>query len=129
MQARLHVVVAPHMTVNLGGKKIHPFYSTYTATHHAEMAARLVLEPYIEPDEEGIGSGLTIQHHSPALIGQELEIVATSARVRAHHLATTFEIRHGERLIASGEVHQVVVPKTKVEEIHDLAKSSPQPTT
>jgi predicted thioesterase len=122
MQARLHVVVAPHMTVNLGGKRIHPFYSTYTATHHAEMAARLVLEPFIEPDEEGIGSGLTIQHHSPALIGQELEIVATTTRVRAHHLATAFKILHGERLIATGEVHQVVVLKAKVEEIHEHAK-------
>lgn len=128
LEARMHVVVAPHMTVNLGGKKIHPFYSTYTATHHAEITARLVLEPFIEADEEGIGSGLTIHHHSPALIGQELEVVATATRVRSHHLATSFEIRHGSRLIASGEVHQVVVPKTKVEEIHDLAKASPQPT-
>ncbi len=116
-------MVAPHMTVNLGGKKIHPFYSTYTASHHAEIAARLLLEPYIEADEEGIGSGLTIHHHSPALIGQEIEVVVTATRIRAHHLATAFEILHGSRLIASGEVHQVVVTKAKVEEIHELAKA------
>lgn len=123
LQARLKITVTAAMTVDLGGKKIHPFYSTYSAAHHAEQAARLVLEPFLEADEEGIGSGLTIHHHAPALVDQELEVVATATRARAHHLSTAIEILHGDRLIVSGEVHQVIVSKAKVEEIHAAARS------
>ncbi len=125
MQTKLHIIVSQKMTVNLDGKKIHPFYSTYTATHHAELAARLLLEPYLEFSEEGIGSGLTIHHHSPALVGQEIDVVVTATRVRAHHLAAEYKILHGDRLIADGEVHQVILPKEKVEEIHQAAMTTP----
>jgi fluoroacetyl-CoA thioesterase len=124
VQTKLHIIVHPKMTVDLGGKKIHPFYSTYTAAHHAELAARLMLEPYLDPDEEGIGSGLTIHHHSPALAGQEIDIIVTATRCRAHHLAVSYEIVHGDRLIANGEVHQVIMPKTKVDEMHQNAKAA-----
>ncbi|MBI5060659.1 thioesterase [candidate division KSB1 bacterium] len=125
LQTKLHIVIHPKMTVDLGGKRIHPFYSTYTAAHHAELAARLMLEPFLEPDEEGIGSGLTIHHHSPALAGQEIDIIVTATRCRAHHLAASYEILHGDRLIANGEVHQVILAKTRVQEIHRTAKAAP----
>ena len=127
LQTKLHIIVHPKMTVDLGGKKIHPFYSTYTAAHHAELAARLMLEPFLEAGEEGIGSGLTIHHHSPALAGQEIDIIVTATRCRAHHLATSYEILHGDRLIANGEVHQVVLAKSKVDEIHQAAKAASAP--
>jgi fluoroacetyl-CoA thioesterase len=117
----LYVQVTPEMVVEFGGKPLHPFYPTYWACHHAEYVCRLLLEPFLEPDEDGIGSGLFIHHHSPALVGQHLKLTATSTRVREHHLACRFEITDGNRRIAHGNVHQVVLPRQRVREMHERA--------
>ena len=117
----LYVQVTPEMVVEFGGKPLHPFYPTYWACHHAEYVCRLLLEPFLEPDEDGIGGGLFIHHHSPALVGQHLKLTAISTRVREHHLACRFEITAGNRRIAHGNVHQVVVPKQRIRDMHERA--------
>lgn len=117
----LYVQVTPEMVVEFGGKPLHPFYPTYWACHHAEYVSRRLLEPFLENHEDGVGSGLFIHHHAPALVGQHLRIVAIVTRVRAHHLACRFEITEQGRRIAHGNVHQVVVPKDKLVEMRDRA--------
>jgi predicted thioesterase len=120
----LYVQVTKEMVVEFGGKPLHPFYPTYWACHHAEYVCRLLLEPFLEDDEDGLGSGLFIHHHAPALVGQHLKLVATVTRVREHHLACRFEITEGSRRIAHGNVHQVVVPKSKIIEMRERAAKS-----
>lgn len=124
LQEVLYVQVTPEMTVEFGGRALHPFYSTYAACHHAEHVCRLVLEPFLKEHEDGIGSGLTIQHHAPALVGQTVKLTAVATRVREHHLACDFEITESGRRIASGNVHQVVLSKSRIADIHAAAKSS-----
>jgi predicted thioesterase len=121
LQETLYVQVTQEMVVEFGGKPLHPFYPTYWACHHAEYVCRLLLEPFLEDDEDGLGSGLFIHHHSPALVGQHLKLVATVTRVREHHLACRFEITEANRRIAHGNVHQVVVPNIKIREMRDRA--------
>jgi predicted thioesterase len=114
--------VTPDMTVEFAGRPLHPFYPTYWACHHAEYVCRLVLEPFLEEQEEGIGSGLFIHHHAPALVGQRIKITATATRVRSNHLACHFEITETNRRIAHGDVHQVVLPKARVYEMREKFK-------
>jgi len=120
----LYVTVTTEMVVEFGGKPLHPFYPTYWACHHAEYVCRLLLEPFLEPDEDGIGSGLFIHHHSPALVGQHLKVWCVATRVREHHLACKFEITDGGRRIAHGNVHQVVLPKHKILQMRERAAAS-----
>ena len=121
VQQVFEVVVTQEMTVEFSGKALHPFYPTYWACHHAEYVCRLLLEPFLEEEEEGIGSGLMIHHHEPALVGQTVRFTATATRVRGHHLACHFEATERHRRIAHGEVHQVILPKVKVKTLGVLA--------
>ena len=58
--------VTPEMCPHFHGELKHPVYATWTAVHHMELVGRALLEPHLEPDEEGIGAHLTIDHRSPA---------------------------------------------------------------
>lgn len=114
IEFELRVQVTPAMTVEFEGQPLHPFYPTYWACHHAELACRRILEPFLDDHEEGIGSGLFIHHHGPALVGQTVRIIATATRVREHHLACHFEMTENSRRIAHGDIHQVIVPKARI---------------
>ncbi len=118
------VEVTPQMTVEFDGRPLHPFYPTYWACHHAEQASRRILEPYLEAHEDGIGSGLFIHHHAPALVGQTVTVVATATRVRGNHVICHFEMTERGRRIAHGDVHQVVIPKQRIREMAEEVKNS-----
>jgi predicted thioesterase len=112
------VTVTPEMVVNFAGHALHPFYPTYWACHHAEYTCRLLLEPFLESDEDGIGSGLFIRHHSPTLVGQTIHIVATVTHVRGgNHLVCHFEMTERGRRVAHGHVHQVILPRERIEQM------------
>jgi len=119
LQQVFEVEVTPEMTVNFAGHSLHPFYPTYWACHHAEYTCRLLLEPFLESDEDGIGSGLFIHHHSPTLVGQTVHILATVTHVRGNHLVCHFEMTERGRRVAHGHVHQVILPKVRIAEMHE----------
>jgi fluoroacetyl-CoA thioesterase len=114
---RFDVTVTEEMVVNFAGHALHPFYPTYWACHHAEYTCRLLLEPFLEEQEDGIGSGLFIHHHSPTLVGQTIRIQARVTYVRGNHLVCFFEMTEGQRRVAHGHVHQVVLPKARLEQM------------
>ena len=59
-RASVNITVTEDMCPAFDGTVVHRVYSTWSMAHHMELAARKVLAPYLEPDEEGIGSHLTI---------------------------------------------------------------------
>jgi fluoroacetyl-CoA thioesterase len=113
--AELTVLVTPQMVVEFDGRPLHPFYPTYWACHHAEQACRRVIEPFLEEDEDGIGSGLFIHHHAPAAVGQTVHVIATASRIRGNHIICHFEMTESGRRIAHGDVHQVILPKARLQ--------------
>jgi len=119
LQQVYEVTVTPEMVVNFAGRDLHPFYPTYWACHHAEYTCRLLLEPFLDGDEDGIGSGLFIHHHSPTLVGQTIRVLATVTNVRGNHLVCHFEMTERERKVAHGHVHQVILPKARIVEMRE----------
>ena len=59
---------------------VHPLYSTFALGKDAEWACRLFVLEMKEPGEEGIGSYLSIEHLSPALLNSEVRIEARLER-------------------------------------------------
>jgi predicted thioesterase len=102
--------------------QVHPFYATFALGRDAEWAGRLFVLEMLEEDEEGIGTSLTIDHHSPALEGQEVVITSTITSLEGTQLDCSFEARVGDRLIASGTTGQRILKKSVVQRIEDKAK-------
>ena len=92
---------------------VHSVYSTFALTRDAEWSGRLFVLEMKEADEEGIGSGIELKHHSPALIGQEVTFEATLIEVNHNEVVTEFVAKVNERLIASGKQWQKILKKEK----------------
>lgn len=93
---------------------IHPVYSTFALGRDAEWACRQFVLELKEEDEEGIGTFLDIKHRSPALLNQEVVIIATLKELKGNNVICTYKAWVGERLIAEGEQGQKILKKEKV---------------
>ncbi len=107
--ASMTVVVTPAMTARIGDREIHPLYGTRALVEHVEEVCRRLLEPHLEPGEEGVGYRMEVVHRAPAPVGTELQVTATVADVTSRRLLCEFAVRNGTRQVAMGSFEQRVV--------------------
>ncbi|MCB9262702.1 MAG: hypothetical protein H6607_10040 [Flavobacteriales bacterium] len=100
---------------------VHPFYATFALGRDAEWAGRLFVLEMLEKDEEGIGTFLTIEHKSPALVGQTVRITAEIYELVGNSINCKFEAAVGNRLIATGTTGQKILKKELVKIIEQKA--------
>ncbi len=97
---------------------VHRVYSTWSLAHHMELAARKVLAPHLEPDEEGIGAHLSIDHLAPTPVGEKVRVVAEAVELGPTTLVCEIEAYHvrpdGDRLVGRGKQVQRILPRTKL---------------
>lgn len=97
--------------------QVHPVYATFALGRDAEWCTRLFVLDMKEPDEEGIGTFLSVQHCSPALIGEEVLFTGKVESIDGNELICTYEARVGDRLVANGETGQKILKKEKIERL------------
>lgn len=107
-------VVAESDQAIFHGEVLHPVCSTFALGRDMEWSSRLFFIDMKEEDEEGVGTFLSINHHSPAFVGEELSITATVAKIERNELICDIEVSVGERLIASGQTGQMMLKKDKL---------------
>jgi predicted thioesterase len=104
-------------TAAFAAGQVHPVYATFAVARDAEWACRqFVLEGKAD-DEEGIGTFVEVQHHSPAKPGTQVTYTATVESHDKGHLICRWEAHAGGRLLASGRTGQKVLPKEKLEQL------------
>jgi fluoroacetyl-CoA thioesterase len=91
-EARLEVTVRPEMLVDILGRRIHPVYATAWMVKHMEEAGRLLVEPYLGPDEDATGYSIGVTHERPAAEGDHLEVVARATRVDERECEAAVEV-------------------------------------
>ena len=110
----LLVPVTEDMCPAFDGVVVHRVYSTWSAAHHFEIAARKVLVDFLEDHEEGIGSFLSVEHLAPCPLGRTVRVRAELTEVtHDHHPRVVCEVTayDGDRLLARGKQVQVVMKK------------------
>jgi fluoroacetyl-CoA thioesterase len=112
-EARLGVVVSDDMTVEFGELgALHPVYATYWMAKHMEEAGRKIILPFLEPDEDGVGSALSLRHHAPVLPGARLEVIARYEKTDGNRIHARCEVRdEAGTLVGEGSTEQVVLPR------------------
>ncbi|KAA0550073.1 thioesterase [Bacillus sp. BGMRC 2118] len=113
----MEIVVTPDMFAQFGGDVVHPVYSTVTMVYHMEWVSRLIILPYLEENEEGMGGAVTVKHVSPSPEGAVLTISAIVTELKGSVIVTETQVMQGDRTIGVGEVRQVIVPKDKIREL------------
>lgn len=102
--------------------EVHAVYSTFALSRDAEWAGRLFVLEMKEDDEEGIGTGLTVTHHSPALVGQEVLFTATLTEVNRNEVVVDYTASIGDRMVASGKTWQKILKKEKIDRLFNTLK-------
>lgn len=95
-------------------REVHPVYATFALAREAEWSGRLFVLEMKEEGEEGIGTKITVNHHSPALIGQDVEFTATLVSVNKNEIVTDYTAKIKGRLVADGTQIQKIVNKEKI---------------
>ena len=109
----LPATVKPSMKPHLEGLVTHRLYATWAMVYHMETASRMLLTPYLSPDEEAVGGGVLVKHLRPARVGAPLHIAATLVRVRGTRVYTRLEVFSRQRKIGEGSMVQVVMSRSR----------------
>jgi fluoroacetyl-CoA thioesterase len=110
-------MVQPSDVAAFGGETVHPVYATFSLARDAEWTTRQFVLEMRSPDEEGIGTFLTIEHKSPAFVGEEIIFVAWVDHVEGNELICFYEARVSDRLIAMGKTGQKILGRDKLAKI------------
>jgi predicted thioesterase len=113
------------MRPHLDGLVRHPLYSTWAMAYHCEVAARKLLAPYLDPDEEAVGAGLVLEHLAPAPVGGEVRLVCILSRMKKNRLYTHLDVYWKNRKIGRGSHLQVVMPRRRFEALVHGTKEWP----
>jgi fluoroacetyl-CoA thioesterase len=96
---------------------LHPVYSTFALGRDFEWSSRLFFLEMKEDDEEGVGTFLSITHHHPVKVGEEVVITATVESVLGNELICMIEAICGTRLIATGKTGQKMLKKERLKNL------------
>lgn len=110
-------------TASFHGEQVHPVCATFALARDIEWASRLFVLEMKEEGEEGIGTMLSIEHRSPAFVGDDLEITAKVKSLEGNHLICSYEARVGQRVVATGETGQKVLPRQKIDAIFNKLRN------
>lgn len=125
--AEIEITVTPDMCPAFDGVIVHRVYSTWSLAHHMELAARKVLAPHLEPDEEGIGAHLSIDHVAPTPCGRRVRVVAEAVEVGPTTLVcdvTAYHVRPSGPpcVVARGRQVQRVLSRTRLSALFEKAQ-------
>ena len=99
------------------GEILHSVCSTFALSRDIEWSSRLFFIEMKEDDEEGVGTHLSIDHYSPAFVGEELLITATVEKIEANELICDIMVKVGDRVIAKGKTGQRMLKKERLNKI------------
>lgn len=116
--------VLPEEIATFESGNVHPVYATFALARDAEWVCRLFVLDMKEEDEEGIGTMISVEHLSPALVGSEVVFTATLLNIKGNAVTCSYEAKVGERLIARGTNGQKILKREKINSLFEsLVKS------
>lgn len=113
-------LITRHEIASFESGTVHEVYSTFALARDAEWSGRLFVLEMKEEDEEGIGTRITVEHKSPAFVGQEIKFIAIFEEITDRkEIITSYQAYVGERLIAEGIQGQKILKKVKIDNLFD----------
>jgi predicted thioesterase len=113
--AEINILVTKDMRTEFIGETVHDLYSTSDLVNHIEWAARKVLIPFLETNEESMVSHVEVSHLTLTVTGMSVRVKATVSEIRDKKIVCDVEAYNTRGKIARGTVTQSVIEKTWLE--------------
>lgn len=110
-------IVSDNDLATFHGETLHRVCSTFALARDMEWSSRLFFIEMKEDDEEGVGTQLSIEHVSPAFVGEELVFEATFVSLDRNELICSISVECNGRKIAEGTTGQKMLKKQKLKEL------------
>jgi fluoroacetyl-CoA thioesterase len=117
-------VVTPADVASFNEKMVHAVCATFALAREIEWTTRQFVLEMIDPDEEGVGTYLSIDHKSPAFAGEEIIFTAKIDQLNNHELICSYEAIVKGRLIAVGKTGQKILKREKINRIFSQGSRS-----
>src|SRR5699024_3241397 len=115
-QETIDIQVTADMFASFEGDVVHPAYSTVAMVYHMEWVSRKIILPFLEEHEEGMGAAVKLKHLAPSPLHSQVTLTATLIAYENNQVITKVDAHNINGLIGVGEVKQVILPKTVIEE-------------
>jgi predicted thioesterase len=109
--------ITQEMVATLGGRLLHPVYSTFWMAYHAEVAARLAIEPYFDEGENAVGGVVEVRHEAMAAIGDTVTVCARVTEVKGRKIVCEIEVFSRSRRIGTGRQVQITMQNEEIEQL------------
>lgn len=110
-------IVEPGDVASFLDEVVHPVYATFALARDIEWTSRQFVLQMRGEDEEGIGTLLTIEHLSPAFVGDEIIFTAWIHQLNGDELICLYEATVENRLIATGKTGQRILKREKINKL------------
>jgi fluoroacetyl-CoA thioesterase len=115
-RATIKATVTPKMFAQFEGKVVHPAYSTVAMVYHMEWAARQIILPFLEANEEGMGGAVTVKHLGVSVEGEVIKATATLSEIKGRRLVAQVTVENSQGIVGQGEVTQFILGKEELQE-------------
>ncbi len=110
----IDILVTEDMCPAFGGNIVHSVLSTVTMVYYMEWVSRLIILPFLEPDEEGLGITICISHMAPAPLGKEVTFYAEVSEVTVRKVICNVWAEHDKARIGEGVFTQIAKYKVDI---------------
>ena len=121
-QKEYRYTVTAHDVAAFHGKIVHPVCATFILAREIEWTTRQFVLDLVDEDEEGVGTFLSIDHKSPAFVGEEIIFTARMDEQNGNEVRCSYTATVNERLVAQGQTGQKILKKEKIKRLFDEAK-------
>ena len=105
----VHFVVDESMAAAFEGKRIHNVLSTFHLVYYSELAARRLIEQYLDAGEEAAGSEICLKHISPTKIGDKVEVTASLRKIDGKRIVCEISAASSTGRICAGTQTQSLI--------------------
>jgi fluoroacetyl-CoA thioesterase len=99
------------------GETVHPVCATFILARDIEWTTRQFVLEMCDDDEEGVGTFLSINHKSPAFVGEAIIFTARIEAWDGHELTCSYKAEVNGRLVAEGRTGQKILKKEKIKKL------------
>lgn len=115
-QEQVEITVTDDMFPAFEGKVVHKTLSTVSMVYYMEWVGRLVILPFLEAGEEGIGGGISVEHLAPAPAHKRVIFTAEVTEVTDKKIVCRVFAEHDKARVGEGSLTQYILPKTQIDD-------------